>query len=420
MFSPRTAGSGETEPKKFIPHSKRQRKSRKKLRFGENVYFSLATCYTWGRCYSSFLDLCEKRTMSTKSSILAFGILISFFLAALVYPVYAEEPKNLAQTATVSADSEYSDQYLARFAVDGVIPDSGSGGADLGHAWCVQNEQAKNHGVFTFQWDKPVTVAEIVYWGRTSFFVSECWKDYKVFLDDQTEPVASGTLQMKHGPQRIAIPQSTARKIRLEFLNAYGGPNPGAAEIMVFERPLTATELRKFGGENDAIPLAECPPDVQNYLTEGLEKIVVIKRFEIQASHVYTYHYEGFQAGGGLYLFDVNELKTNPDAKGKLLVPTPEGQILDADLSWDGQTVLFSWRHDGESPYHLWTINVDGTGLKQLTDGPWHDYNACWLPDGDIAFLTSRSPQFAYCWNAPRSEERRVGKECRSRWSPYH
>ena len=23
-------------------------------------------------------------------------------------------------------------------------------------------------------------------------------------------------------------------------------------------------------------------------------------------------------------------------------------------------------------------------------------------------------------WNAQRSEERRVGKECRSRWSPYH
>ena len=23
-------------------------------------------------------------------------------------------------------------------------------------------------------------------------------------------------------------------------------------------------------------------------------------------------------------------------------------------------------------------------------------------------------------FNAPRSEERRVGKECRSRWSPYH
>src|SRR2546427_13288866 len=25
-----------------------------------------------------------------------------------------------------------------------------------------------------------------------------------------------------------------------------------------------------------------------------------------------------------------------------------------------------------------------------------------------------------YCWRPMRSEERRVGKECRSRWSPYH
>ena len=25
-----------------------------------------------------------------------------------------------------------------------------------------------------------------------------------------------------------------------------------------------------------------------------------------------------------------------------------------------------------------------------------------------------------FCVYAPRSEERRVGKECRSRWSPYH
>ena len=27
---------------------------------------------------------------------------------------------------------------------------------------------------------------------------------------------------------------------------------------------------------------------------------------------------------------------------------------------------------------------------------------------------------FSVMWNGRRSEERRVGKECRSRWSPYH
>ena len=28
--------------------------------------------------------------------------------------------------------------------------------------------------------------------------------------------------------------------------------------------------------------------------------------------------------------------------------------------------------------------------------------------------------EFEYYYNKDRSEERRVGKECRSRWSPYH
>ena len=37
------------------------------------------------------------------------------------------------------------------------------------------------------------------------------------------------------------------------------------------------------------------------------------------------------------------------------------------------------------------------------------------LPDGYAAFVHPRSGLAAR-----RSEERRVGKECRSRWSPYH
>ena len=31
-----------------------------------------------------------------------------------------------------------------------------------------------------------------------------------------------------------------------------------------------------------------------------------------------------------------------------------------------------------------------------------------------------KAPPFAFYAGAERSEERRVGKECRSRWSPYH
>src|SRR2546422_11564964 len=38
----------------------------------------------------------------------------------------------------------------------------------------------------------------------------------------------------------------------------------------------------------------------------------------------------------------------------------------------------------------------------------------------DINMLKSVTPRFKYFFCLHRSEERRVGKECRSRWSPYH
>src|SRR5574344_2400050 len=37
-----------------------------------------------------------------------------------------------------------------------------------------------------------------------------------------------------------------------------------------------------------------------------------------------------------------------------------------------------------------------------------------------IEIIESRSPFILLTNRLPRSEERRVGKECRSRWSPYH
>ena len=39
--------------------------------------------------------------------------------------------------------------------------------------------------------------------------------------------------------------------------------------------------------------------------------------------------------------------------------------------------------------------------------------------EGVAGHITARDPEQADCFWV-RSEERRVGKECRSRWSPYH
>ena len=37
-----------------------------------------------------------------------------------------------------------------------------------------------------------------------------------------------------------------------------------------------------------------------------------------------------------------------------------------------------------------------------------------------VAEMGDKTQLLAFALSAERSEERRVGKECRSRWSPYH
>ena len=40
--------------------------------------------------------------------------------------------------------------------------------------------------------------------------------------------------------------------------------------------------------------------------------------------------------------------------------------------------------------------------------------------DGEVKSFTDKQKLREFSTTKPRSEERRVGKECRSRWSPYH
>jgi len=373
--------------------------------------------------------------------------------------VAAETPQNLAPKATISATSIYSNDYQARFVADGVIPAEGSSN-DKGKAWCVKGDTHRNGATLTFAWPAPVSVREIVYYGRTSFCRDENWKDYQVLADGKA--IAKGQLKSGHGPQRIALGKAVSVKaLALKFTSSYRGFNPGASEVRIYpvvppqrllgkfvalaptglssparrrpRRPaakpvpkadhVNAEALRKLmaklqahhgrkypaAGEHlkrlDAlVKAAAAGKDVtadlatlqRDVLLFDVDKLLVIRRHEITASHVYTYHYEGFRAGGALVVISAKD-----PAKEVQLVASPTGQILDCDLSYDGKTVLFSWRKTRSEAYHLWRVNIDGTGLTQLTDGPKHDYNACWLPDGGIAFLCTKSPQFAYCWHAP-------------------
>ncbi len=79
-----------------------------------------------------------------------------------------------------------------------------------------------------------------------------------------------------------------------------------------------------------------------------------------------------------------------PDGVVTPLTKFPGGYVAEPEVTWDGKTVLFTHR-DANSPWwHVWRINADGSGLKQLTDGPYHDVGPVQLGDGRIVFASSR------------------------------
>ena len=71
--------------------------------------------------------------------------------------------------------------------------------------------------------------------------------------------------------------------------------------------------------------------------------------------------------------------------------------------------------------------SADGWGCVLVLLVVWHGVSstgACWSLSGAVLALRWRSlgevSPIDIMWDQERSVERRVGKECRSRWSPYH
>ncbi len=92
-----------------------------------------------------------------------------------------------------------------------------------------------------------------------------------------------------------------------------------------------------------------------------------------------------------LYLLDASgEVHVLFDAQG--------GGVRDPHVHYDGATVLFSYRPAGADHYNLYEIQIDGSDLRRVTNVPYDDYEAAYLPDDDIVFVSTRSQRWVGCW----------------------
>lgn len=134
-------------------------------------------------------------------------------------------------------------------------------------------------------------------------------------------------------------------------------------------------------------------------------------RFICQMLHEYMgyfYDYGKVPPGGGVFVleepgmsFAVRDL-----IQGRLA----NGNFTTLALSHDARTVYFAFaERSPEKPgfysperrsFHLFAMAPDGSDLRQLTDGAEDDFDPCPLPDGGVAFMSTRRGGFARCNNA--------------------
>ncbi|MEA3225841.1 MAG: hypothetical protein U9Q07_07800, partial [Planctomycetota bacterium] len=133
------------------------------------------------------------------------------------------------------------------------------------------------------------------------------------------------------------------------------------------------------------------------------------RRFVCQMLHEYLgYFYDyGDIAGGGVYVLDEpgRSLKVRDLIDGRL----PRGNYTTLSLSYDARTIFFAFaeraptKPDYYSPerqcFHIYAMDADGTNLRQLTNGPHDDFDPCPLPDGGVAFMSTRRRGFGRCHN---------------------
>ena len=198
----------------------------------------------------------------------------------------------------------------------------------------------------------------------------------------------------------------------------------GAPSLAAEARELAALtkKVKARGGDRTALLADICAVRKKiafaNPLLKGIDKLLFIKRNQT-ANHICDQYFGNKQRpGGGLYVLSDpfgakpalrDVLSDSVVQKGRLKGKKLEGGgFITPELSYDAKTIMFAYAQPGkgnvwtpERSFHVFKVNVDGSGLEQITDGKWNDFDPCFMPNGRIAFISERRGGYGRCHPRP-------------------
>ncbi|MFO7973657.1 MAG: discoidin domain-containing protein [Candidatus Hydrogenedentota bacterium] len=150
----------------------------------------------------------------------------------------------------------------------------------------------------------------------------------------------------------------------------------------------------------------------------SFDRIFFAKRLPGTFNHMSDQYYGWWsRPGGGLYVLSDFANPEGPSLEWLSASMGQEGSFLRPILSYDATKALFAWcRHypgladepdklnkdnvPEDAFYHVFEMDLPTQEVRQLTRGKYDDFDARYLPGGDIIFLSTRRGQFVQCGKA--------------------
>mgnify|MGYP000162134860 FL=1 len=315
--------------------------------------------------------------------------------------------------------------------------------SDDGKAW----QQAYQHNGTPFQGYSDKKPLEVKLDGKAARFVRLALQGTSYFHLDEVEVFAAADPQRNialgkpadqssvsqwsaiHDPKAVvkdsveaprvypfAVVIERGRKLAADLV-AHGAPVE--AHVKEFEAAATKAEALPKGATPEAAKAAYLELRwalrrlaLANPLL-SFERILFAKRAPGVYSHMSDQNYGHWsRPGGGLFI--LSGYKGGEPQLTSITPDLPPGSFLRPDLSHDARKLVFAYcryypnshglgdKTDKKNlpddlKYHIYEMNVDGSGLRQLTKGRYDDFDPRYLPDGRIVFLSTRRGQDLAC-----------------------